>query len=142
MGRPSKKTPEVVDEILDRLAHGEPMARICDDDHMPSFKTVWTWEEDDEEFRKLSARARRHGTHFLADECLSISDEDAEDSAAIQRNRLRVDTRLRLIGKWNRKDYGDKQEIEHSGEVRNQVSLEGLTPAQKAALASARLDGE
>ena len=142
MGRPSKKTPEVVEELLNRLAHGEPMARICDDDHMPSFKTVWTWEEDDEDFRKLSARARRHGTHFLADECLAIADEDAEDSAAIQRNKLRVDTRLRLIGKWNRKDYGEKQEVEHSGEVTSNVNLSSLTPEQLEAIASINLSGE
>lgn len=111
-GRPSKKTQEVVDKIIERLAHGEPMARICSDPEMPSFKTVWSWEEDDEEFRKLSARARRYGTHFMADDCLRISDDPSLEPSD---KKVRIDTRLRLIGKWNAKAYGDKVSMEHSG---------------------------
>ena len=104
-GRPSTKTPEVVNEIIERLANGEALARICRDAHMPHFSTVWRWEEDDEEFRKLSLRAREHGTHYMADDCLRISDDEDLDPAD---KRVRIDTRLRLIGKWNRKVYGDK----------------------------------
>lgn len=108
MGRPSKRTDEVVAEIVQRLAQGEPMARICDDAHMPDFSTVWRWEDEDEEFRKLSARARVHGTHFMADDCIKISDNPELEASD---KKVRIDTRLRLIGKWNAKDYGDKQEI-------------------------------
>lgn len=141
-GRPTSKTEAIVNEIMERLAHGEPLARICSDDHMPAFSTVWRWEESDEEFRNLSLRARRYGTHYLADQCLDISDEDVEDGAAVQRNKLRVDTRLRLIGQWNRKEYGSKQEIEHSGGTTNTVNLSNLTPAQLEALSSIGLAGE
>jgi len=106
IGRPSLKTPEMVEEIASRLAKGEPLARICDDDHMPDFSTVWRWEENDPDFRNISTRARLHGTHYLADDCLTISDRvDLEPSD----KKVRIDTRLRLIGKWNAKVYGDKQ---------------------------------
>lgn len=105
MGRPSLKTPEVVEEIINRLAEGEPLAKICKDDHLPAFRTVWQWEEDDAEFRQLSMRAREHGTHFIADECMEIADRTGLDP---QDKRIRIDTRLRLIGKWNRKVYGEK----------------------------------
>lgn len=108
-GRPSKKTPEVVAEIIERLSNGEPLSRICQEHHMPSFSTVWRWEEDDEEFRKLSTRAREHGTHYIADDCIRISDDENLDPAD---KRIRIDTRLRLIGKWNAKRYGDK--IDHT----------------------------
>lgn len=104
-GRPSIKTPEVIAEICERLSNGEPLARICDDKHMPAFVTVWRWEEDDEDFRKLSQRARAHGTHFMADDCIRIADSDEIEP---QDKRVRIDTRLRLIGKWNAKVYGDK----------------------------------
>lgn len=107
MGRPSKKTPQLVEEIVERLSNGEPLARICADEHMPSFSTVWRWEDADEEFRNLSARAREHGTHYIADDCLRIADDDALEPAD---KRVRVDTRLRLIGKWNAKRYGDKMD--------------------------------
>lgn len=104
-GRPSKKTPEVVAEIINRLANGEALARICRDDHLPDFSTVWRWEDDDPEFRKASMRAREHGTHYMADDCLRIADDEDLDPAD---KRVRIDTRLRLIGKWNAKIYGDK----------------------------------
>lgn len=111
-GRPSLKTEEVVNEIVERLSNGEPLARICDDDHMPHFSTVWRWESDDEEFRKLSARAREYGTHYMADDCLRIADDDDLEPSD---KKVRIDTRIRLIGKWNAKSYGDKQSVEHSG---------------------------
>jgi hypothetical protein len=105
MARPSKKTLSVIEEICERLSNGEPMARICRDDHMPAFRTVLRWEEEDEEFRRVSIRAREYGTHHIADDCLRIADdEDLEP----QDKRVRIDTRLRLIGKWNSKIYGDK----------------------------------
>ena len=110
MARPSKRSPKVVEEIVQRLAHGEPLARICADDHMPDFSTVWRWEDQDEEFRKLSARARQHGTHFIADDCLRISDDPTLEPTD---KRVRIDTRLRLIGKWNARQYGDK--VAHVG---------------------------
>jgi hypothetical protein len=109
-GRPSTKTPELVEEIFERLARGEPMARICELEHMPSFTTVWRWEQADDEFRKGSARARELGTHYLADDCLRIADDGELDPAD---KRVRIDTRLRLIGKWNAKSYGDR--IAHVG---------------------------
>lgn len=105
MGRPSLKTPEIVAEIIERLANGEPMAKICADDHMPAFCTVWRWEENDEEFRNLSTRAREHGTHFMADDCIRIADDPVLEPSD---KKVRIDTRLRLIGKWNAKRYGDK----------------------------------
>jgi len=111
-GRPSKRTPEVVEEIARRLAHGEPLARICADEHMPDFSTVWRWEEEDEGFRKISLRARVHGTHFLADDCIRISDDPTLEPSD---KKVRIDTRLRLIGKWNAKAYGEKVTNEHVG---------------------------
>lgn len=114
MARPSKATDEVVSEILERLSCGEPLARICADDHMPAFSTVWRWETDDEAFRNLSMRARMHGTHFMADDCIRIADDPVLEPAD---KKVRIDTRLRLIGKWNAKSYGDKIEHEHKGGV-------------------------
>lgn len=106
MARPSKRTPDTVQRIFERLACGEPMARICADDDMPDFSTVWRWEEEDPDFRKLSMRAREYGTHYMADDCLRIADDPVLEPSD---KKVRIDTRLRLIGKWNAKVYGDKQ---------------------------------
>ena len=47
---------------------------------------------------------------MLADECISIADNPTLDP---NDKRIRIDTRLRLIGKWNAKKYGDKIAMEH-----------------------------
>ena len=105
MGRPSTYSEQVAGEICRRLATGEPMARICRDDDMPGYTTVMRWEQDNEEFRLLSMRAKQNGTHFLADDALRIADDETIDT---NRAKLMIDTRLRLIGKWNAKAYGEK----------------------------------
>ena len=111
VGRPSSYTDDIAERICERLAQGEPLARICDDDDMPAFRTVFRWEAEKPDFRQLSARAREIGTHHLADDCISIADGDGDPAD----KRIRIDTRLRLIGKWNAKNYGDKATHEHTG---------------------------
>jgi hypothetical protein len=127
MGRPSIYSQDIADEICERLANGEPLAKICRDDHMPCYSAVRRWEDDNAEFKALSTRAKRDGTHFLADDCQEIVDEPVDGDAEVARiqiahRKLRVDTRLRLIGKWNSGDYGDKQQVEHTGGVTVQAA--------------------
>lgn len=133
-GRPSSFTQEIADEICRELANGKPMARICDRDDMPNYTTVMRWEQDNPEFRQLSARAKQNGTHFLADDALRIADDETIDT---QRAKLMIDTRLRLIGKWNAKAYGDKVEMEHSGSIQTTTD-EQLDAKLQALMAKVR----
>lgn len=123
MARPSDYTPELADIICERLANGEPLAKICRDDDMPGYSTVRRWESDKPEFQALSLRARMDGTHFLADDSIRIADDTEIDP---QHKRIMVDTRLRLIGKWNRKDYGDKNTTELTGADGGPVRTEAV----------------
>jgi hypothetical protein len=120
-GRPSSYSQEVAERICTRLANGENLKRICADSDMPDFVTVWRWENSNEEFRNLSARAREVGTHNLADDCLNIADDPTIDP---QDKRIRIDTRIRLIGKWNAKRYGDK--LTHSGDDEAPIKVERI----------------
>lgn len=133
MARPSLYSEEIAHEIFARLADGEPLKRICSDPKMPDFVTVWRWERDNEEFRNLLTRGRERGTHNLADQCLDIADDLDLDP---QHKRLMIDTRIRLIGKWNSKAYGDKITQEHQGpdggpvqiaEIRHTIIAPGST---------------
>lgn len=131
-GRPSKKTPELCAEICARLSKGEPLAQICRDEHMPEVRTVSDWKEADEVFAAAFARAREEGFDAIAAQCLEIADAtehdtvivgsgDNEREAAntewISRSKLRVETRLKLLAKWDPKRYGEKIQTEHSGEL-------------------------
>jgi hypothetical protein len=92
---------------------------------MPSYNTIWRWENENEEFRDLSARAKRNGTHFLADDTLRIADDESIDT---NRAKLMIDTRLRLIGKWNAKAYGDKVQAEVTGAEGGPLQVAWLKP--------------
>ena len=120
MGRPSKFTQDIADEICERLSDGEPLAAICRDPKMPAVSTVWQWEKDRADLSEAIARARLVGFDAIAVEALAIADatendtvvnergNEAPNSEWITRSRLRVETRLKLLAKWDPRRYGDK----------------------------------
>lgn len=131
MGK-STYTPEIADEICERLAEGEPLRQICRDLHMPAWRTVYDWIRQNEEFSARIAHARELGFDAIAEEALDIADDARNDwmerrgenaegyelnGEHVQRSKLRIETRLKLLAKWSPKKYGDKQQIEHSGNV-------------------------
>lgn len=123
-GRPTKYSQEIVDAICERLSTGETLRSICTDAAMPSHATIFRWELEHKEFCELSLRARERGTHVLADECIAIADDPLLEP---HDKRVRIDTRLRLIGKWNAKRYGEKIELESTGTRSVRVIIGGDT---------------
>lgn len=123
-----KYTPELADEICERLAEGEPLRAICRDMHMPSWRAVYDWIKKDTEFASRIAHARELGFDAIAEQCLDIADDERHDwvntrkgvitnDVAIGRAKLQIHTRLQLLSKWNPKKYGDKQDINLTGQV-------------------------
>ena len=125
-GRPvgsGSYSKEIADEICERLSAGEPLAQICRDDRMPAYRTVYHWQDDRPEFSASVARARIDGYESLAVDCLHISDDNGldhrftekgaavVDNDVIQRAKLRVDTRLKLLACWDPKRYGAKVDV-------------------------------
>lgn len=138
MPRSSEYTQEIADAICERLADGESLRSICSGEGMPSRMTVFRWLSDPERvaFRDQYARAREEQAEFYAESIIDIADEevtmiradkhkpgadeDAEievvfDSAAIARNRLRVDARKWYASKLAPKKYGDFKAVELTG---------------------------
>lgn len=126
MGRKSTFSPEVAAKIVERLSKGEPLTIICRDDGMPCDDTVRNWAEADAAFSRDIARAREAGFDAIALEALAIADETERDTKKgpndadvcntewISRSRLRVETRLKLLAKWDPKRYGEKIQQEHT----------------------------
>ena len=102
-------TAEIHDKLIERLMMGRSLLSICRDDDMPSQATILRWRKRYPELDEAIPRARAEGAHTLAEQCLDIADNDDLDP---QDRRVRIDTRLRLIGKWNARAYGDKLEVE------------------------------
>lgn len=107
-------TIAVKETILEHTENGVSLSRICEMEGMPSRRTVYNWIEQDEDFGSQFRARRILGIHYLAEECIGISDEPARDAMDVARNRLRIDTRLRLAGKWLPKAYGDKVQVDVS----------------------------
>lgn len=113
MGRPSKFTQQIADEICERLGNGEPLAQICRDEKMPGLTTVYDWQKSNEDFSASIACAREAGYDHIATDGLMIVDDVAEDPAS---RRVRADYRLKLLAKWDAKRYGDKLDLTSGGE--------------------------
>ena len=112
-------TPELEQSIIDWLASGKTLREFCRQDGKPSHDAVYDHEKVSEEFKQRIARAREIGEEVIAQECLAIADDGSNDwqetefgprvnKEHISRSRLRVDTRLKLLSKWNPRRYGDK----------------------------------
>jgi len=119
-----KDREPIIDEICQRLSLGEPLAQICRDPHMPGVTAVWQWAKDDLRVSESIAQARIEGFDAIAAHCLDIADAPppstqygTTDGGAVQHAKLRVETRLKLLAKWDPKRYGDKQQVEHSGSI-------------------------
>lgn len=97
------------------------MAAICRDEKMPHVANVWRWAEADEAFSQRIAQARIEGADALAAQCLEIADDLTDDPAS---RRVRVETRLKLLAKWDPKRYGDKLEVS-GGETPLRVVIGG-----------------
>ena len=128
-GRPSLYTPELALEICERLAQGESLRSICQDEHMPDHSTVCMWAvEDKGGFYNQYTRAREVQYLGMADELTDISDDGRNDwmtktlkngeeievvnKEVVDRSKLRVETRKWILSKMLPKVYGDKVQVE------------------------------
>ena len=105
--------------VIAGLMAGTPLTVICSADDMPNDDTVRDWASVDGEFERAIARAREAGFDKIALDALAIADDTANDtkktkdgdeqanSEWITRSRLRVETRLKLLAKWDPKRYGE-----------------------------------
>lgn len=122
MGRQSTFAQSVADEICEQIANGIPLRQICRDEKMPAWRTVYDWQEAHPEFAARIAHARELGEDAIAQECMMIADtpligtkttskptgEEIVKADMIEHRRLQIDTRLKLLAKWNPRKWGDK----------------------------------
>lgn len=133
IGRPTLYTDDLAARICAELASGAKLTDICAAEDMPADRTVYRWLAANETFCQQYARAQEDRTAALAEEILDIADDGRNDwmarnhggedtgwianGEALQRSRLRVDTRKWLMSKMAPKKYGDKIVNEHAGSL-------------------------
>ena len=127
-GRPSAYTAELAAQICAHIADGKSLRTIAAMENMPAQSTIMLWLDGTRpEFSEQYARAHEAYADKLAEETLLIADDSSQDTyvdadgnvktdtEAIQRSKLRVDTRKWLASKMAPKKYGDKIQAEHTG---------------------------
>ncbi len=119
---PAAFAPELrakaIEKIIAGLSAGTPLTVICAEDGMPADRTVREWMETDAELSAAIAGARERGFDQIALDALAIADAATHDTIEtakgpmpdkewIMRSKLRVETRLKLLAKWDPKRYGE-----------------------------------
>ncbi len=135
-GRPTKYTIKLSEEICSRIANGESLRSICEEEGKPDKATVFRWLAMHADFATRYALAREVQTDVMVDEMTDIADDGSNDwmekknadgevigwvenGEAIRRSQLRIATRQWIAEKLRPKKYGAKVELKHgvTGEV-------------------------
>lgn len=109
--------PESIRQIiLDRIAAGESLRRVCEDEGMPDKATVFRWLEE-ADFATKYARARESQADVLfdgmADIEMKVEAGDLKPDAA----RVILDSQRWRAEKLKPKAYGSKVDVNHAGGV-------------------------
>jgi hypothetical protein len=122
-------TQEHVEAACQMMAGGKSLRAACRELGLAESSVRYHLNKDAESFAQ-SARARELGCDALADECLEIADNSTLDP---QDRRIRIDTRIRLIGKWSQR-YSDKLTVQNNTTVTHRYDLDSLTADELDAL--------
>lgn len=122
-GRPSTKTPEKIEKILDLIAETNLSLReICKrNDDLPNITTLYHWLRDDEELYVAVYRALHLRCDDLAWDCLLVAENTDRDYAAdgdgktvvnrehLSRTQMKLDQMHWIIEQLRPDRYGDKR---------------------------------
>lgn len=123
---PTKADKSKYKKILADISEGLSVRKACKTHKVPL--STFVQNVDAEQY----ARAREACVDALADELMDIADDGRNDwmekygdgdpgwlinGEHVQRSKLRVDARKWLLSKIAPKKYGDRVEVENSGEI-------------------------
>jgi hypothetical protein len=146
-------SPEIAQSIIEQLSEGIPLRVICRQPGMPAWRTIYDWLDKDEQLSTHVARARLLGYDAIAEECLDIADDSSGDYRLtdkgrvydpehVQRSKLRVETRLKLLACWASSKYGARTQVAHSGTVGHTDLTDDELTRRLAELEQARAQSE
>jgi hypothetical protein len=122
----SKRTPEIEGEILMSVSNGTTLTQSCSNVGI-HVQTWYDWCEKDESLRIRFARARELGFDAIAESLRTTTRGGGESSGDVARDKLIVETDLKLLAKWDPKRYGDK--IQHTGEGGGPIQVQVYIPS-------------
>ena len=135
--------------VIASLEQGIPLTVAVEALRQPR-RTVYDWLKADPDVQEAVRLARDLGYDYIARECIEIADDTSNDmifdgdgnphpnGAAVLRAKVRIETRLKLLSKWDPRRYGEAKTVKVEGEVtqttRHVVDVRQLDDAGRAAL--------
>lgn len=134
-GRPTIFTPELSEKILKRVVDGESIRSICRDDDMPSLSAFFRWIVEKPDFKEQYDHATDVRAETIFEEALEIADTvlmgekvktsgegdtlkvETQTGDMVDRARLKVDTRKWFLSKLKPKRFGERLDLNHSGNL-------------------------
>lgn len=114
----------IADRICELIAEGITLREILRrNPDFPKWRTVHLWRNEQPQFEAAYREARKMGFDAIAEETIEIADDGSNDWTVrqkgeeqvndldgehVQRSKLRIDTRLKLLAKWDPARYGDR----------------------------------
>lgn len=108
--------PSTMPLIVQRATDGETLKDIAKQWQIP-YGRLAEWIIEDRTRSEQYNQALAIWADSLAQESVQIADAGGAEAGEVQRDKLRIDTRLKLAGKLNRPRYGESAEIKHTGSV-------------------------
>ncbi|HUD05807.1 MAG TPA: hypothetical protein VMR18_02760 [Candidatus Saccharimonadales bacterium] len=115
LGRPTKYSETLADDICERIAKGKSLINICSELNL-SYTQVMVWLKNYTYFTDNYARAREAQADWYADEIISVIDNAKSDRNEIERARIKVEALKWVASKLKPKKYGDKLDLTSNGE--------------------------
>lgn len=141
-GRPTDYTQELADAICAELSIGRSLRSVCEDEGMPTVKTVFNWLRSYEGFLQQYEKAKEESSDAMAEDLLHIADTpvmgeiktikpdgtvEIKQDEMLGHRRLQVDARKWLMSKMKPKKYGEKLDMTTNGKDLPTPILGGLT---------------
>ena len=120
----------IKDELVAWISEGKTLREFCRQEGMPHFWTIYDWEKKDADFAQRIAHAREVGEDIIAQEALHIADTpllgvirttkpdgkvEVREEDMLGHRKLQIETRLKLLSKWNPRKWGDSVNLKHTG---------------------------
>ena len=115
---------EVFTTIVDRIADGELLRKICCVPELPTRKTFFAWVAVDTNMQARYQLALQFRADLYADETIEIADDSSRDTyldkdgirridhEAIGRSKLKIEARMWYASKIAPKKYGNRQQVD------------------------------
>jgi hypothetical protein len=137
IGRPSKKSPAIIDDIIAGVSSGRSIANVCaNDPGMPDVRSVYRWLGEDDDFRLAYLRACSNRSLVYADTIGDIAQAVLAGKLDPNGARVAIDSYKWLATKLVPTVFGERQEVQVTHQHLHLHALRQLSEAAKVGQAA------